>query len=57
MSISDVNHLSKVAIKIYDELDSDKEEFSLIGEAEVDVADVFKSPYHDKRLYIFPRLF
>jgi len=50
VSPSDVNYSSKVTIKVYDNVDPDKEELSLIGEAEVDVTYVFKFPYQDESL-------
>jgi len=44
----DVTRSSKVAVKVYDELDSEKKDLSLIGEAEMNITDIFKSPCHEQ---------
>ena len=47
---SDVNRSSVVNVKIYDERDSGEQDPAVIGEVEVDITHVFKSPLNEERL-------
>jgi hypothetical protein len=42
---SDLNQSSKVVVKVFDMLEPEGEDGTLIGEADVDVTDVFKVPF------------